>query len=289
MIFKKENELSFEFFPPRNNKEYTNLEETYKVLSDFNPTFVSYTDGAGASKNRDIIKSVEILRKYCDTEVVAHITSCDKEKVDVDLLLSEYLKHDITSFLVIRGDCPTNEFLIDPDEIDFSGENEFRHASDLIQYLKEKGINNIGFGAFPSGHPEDKSFEQTLNTFKAKSDLGGNFSATQLFFDSKEYIRFHNLMKEGGNKVPIYAGIMPLLSLDQAKRFAEICDVQLPSKLEAGFKKCLTKEEERSFGIKYITKMCNELIQYGVDGLHFYTLNRSKAFVDIYSNLEIKK
>ncbi|MEC7926228.1 MAG: methylenetetrahydrofolate reductase, partial [Actinomycetota bacterium] len=248
MIFSKENELSFEFFPPRNNKEYTNLEETYKVLSEFNPTFVSYTDGAGASKNRDIIKSVEILRKYSDTEVVAHITSCDKEKIDVDLLLSEYQENNITSFLVIRGDCPTNEFLIDPDEIDFSGENEFRHASDLIKYLKDKGVSNIGFGAFPSGHPEDKSFDQTVKTFKAKSDLGGNFSATQLFFDSKEYIRFHKIMKEEDSKVPIYAGIMPLLSLDQAKRFAEICDVELPKKLEEGFQKCESKEKERSFG-----------------------------------------
>ena len=286
MIFSKENELSFEFFPPRNNKEYTNLEETYKVLSEFNPTFVSYTDGAGASKNRDIIKSVEILRKYSDTEVVAHITSCDKEKIDVDLLLSEYQENNITSFLVIRGDCPTNDFLIDPDEIDFSGENEFRHASDLIKYLKYKGVSNIGFGAFPSGHPEDKSFDQTVRTFKAKSDLGGNFSATQLFFDSKEYIRFHKTMKEEDSKVPIYAGIMPLLSLDQAKRFAQICDVELPKKLEEGFQKCESKEKERSFGIEYITEMCNELMEYGVDGLHFYTLNRSKAFVDIYSNLE---
>jgi len=94
LIFNKENELSFEFFPPRNNKEYINLEETYKILLEFNPTFVSYTDGAGASKNRDIIKSVEILRKYSDTEVVAHITSCDKEKVDVDTLLDEYQKNN---------------------------------------------------------------------------------------------------------------------------------------------------------------------------------------------------
>ena len=74
-------ELSFEFFPPRNNKEYKSLEETYKVLSKFEPTFVSFTDGAGASKNRDIIKSVKILRKYSETEVVAHITSCDKELI----------------------------------------------------------------------------------------------------------------------------------------------------------------------------------------------------------------
>ena len=289
MIFDKEMELSFEFFPPRNNKEYKSLEETYKVLSKFEPTFVSFTDGAGASKNRDIIKSVKILRKYSKTEVVAHITSCDKEKVDVDELIDEYQKNDITSFLVIRGDCPTNEFLIDPDEIDFSGENEFRHASDLIEYLKSKGINNIGFGAFPTGHPEDKSFEQTVETFKIKSNLGGNFSATQLFFDSEEYKIFFNKMKESNNEVPIYAGIMPLLSLDQAKRFAQICDVELPSKLEEGFEKCNSKEEEREYGIKYITKMCNELIDFGADGLHFYTLNRSKAFVDIHNNLEFKK
>ena len=93
-------------------------------------------------------------------------------------------------------------------------------------------------------------------------------------------------MKVEDSKVPIYAGIMPLLSLDQAKRFAEICDVELPKKLEEGFQKCESKEKERSFGIQYITEMCNELMEYGVDGLHFYTLNRSKAFVDIYSNLE---
>ena len=82
---------------------------------------------------------------------------------------------------------------------------------------------------------------------------------------------------------------MPLLSLDQAKRFAQICDVELPSNLEQGFEKCSSKEEEREYGIKYITKMCNELIDFGADGLHFYTLNRSKAFVDIHNNLEFNK
>ena len=114
------------------------------------------------------------------------------------------------------------------------------------------------------------------------------FSATQLFFDSQEYLNFRKKIDVLDNNVPTYAGIMPLISYEQAIRFAKICDIKLPKKLEDGFKKCNSKDQERSFGIQYITEMCNELIEENVDGLHFYTLNRHKAFKEIYKNLDDK-
>ena len=121
-----------------------------------------------------------------------------------------------------------------------------------------------------------------------KVDQGGLFSATQLFFDSQEYLNFRKKIQVLDNYVPTYAGIMPLISYEQAIRFAKICDIKLPKKLHEGFQQCISKDQERSFGIKYITEMCNELIEENVDGLHFYTLNRYKAFKEIYKNLDEK-
>ncbi len=166
MAFGKEKVLSFEFFPPRNMKEFELLKESCNVLGSYSPNFVSFTDGAGGSKNRDIIEAVKIVREQLDTEIVAHITSCDKQKGDVDQIIDSYLEVDINSFLIIRGDCPTNEFLVDLDELEDEMHTDFKHSSDLIEYLKTKDIDNIGFGAFPAGHPEDKNREETLSTFK---------------------------------------------------------------------------------------------------------------------------
>ena len=249
MTFGKEQVLSFEFFPPRNMKEFDLLKESCSLLAPYSPNFVSFTDGAGGSKNRDIIDAVKIVRKYLDTEIVAHITSCDKQKGDVDRIINTYLEENIDSFLIIRGDCPTNEFLIDLDELEDEINTEFKHSSDLIEYINTKNVQRIGFGAFPGGHPEDKNKEQTLSTFKKKVEAGGSFSATQLFFDINEYKNLYKQIRVFDNTTPIYAGIMPLVSLVQAERFAEICDIDLPEKLQEAYLDCKNKEEERDFGL----------------------------------------
>jgi len=288
MVFGKNLELSFEFFPPRNEREFRTYENTVQQLAQYNPTFVSYTDGAGFSKNREIIDSVQVLRKYMSPEIVAHITSCDKTQNDVDKILNKYIENKIESFLIIRGDCPRDDFLMDLEDFDELN-SEFEHASDLIEYLSKKGIKNIGFGCFPTGHPEDKNQDETLSTFNLKVKSGGNFSATQLFFDFIDYKKFHEFANKESLNVPIYAGIMPLVSYEQAKRFAKICDISLPESLNDGFAGCSSLEEEREFGIKYIADLCNDLIDYGADGLHFYTLNRHKAFNDIYELIKNKE
>ncbi len=286
MTFGKGDTLSFEFFPPRNLDEFATLEQTCSSLASFEPEFVSFTDGAGASKNRDIIEAVKILRKYVDTEVVAHITSCDKQEEDVDKIVNSYVDEGINTFLIIRGDCPTNEFLVDLDDLEKEFNSGFRHASQLIEYLKSNNFNNIGFGAFPSGHPEDKQWKETLNTFKIKVEAGGTFSATQLFFDVDDYKSLYKDIRKFDSLTPIYAGIMPLVSLKQAERFAEVCDIELPKKLKDGFSKCKSKEEERDFGISYIAELCDDLIEFNADGLHFYTLNRATAFIDISKKMK---
>lgn len=287
MVFGKNLELSFEFFPPRNEREYKTYENTVQQLAQYGPKFVSYTDGAGFSKNREIIESVEILRQYMSPEVVAHITSCDKTKSDVDVILNKYIENKIESFLIIRGDCPRDEFLMDLEDFD-ENNSDFEHASDLIEYMFKKGYKNLGFGCFPTGHPEDNNLDETMNTFNLKVKSGGNFSATQLFFDFDDYKKFHENANEKNINVPIYAGIMPLVSFEQAKRFAKVCDISLPENLSDGFASCNTIEEEREFGIKFIADLCDELIKYGADGLHFYTLNRYKAFSDIYKLIKNK-
>jgi len=284
-MFGRNLELSFEFFPPRNEREYDSYEKSVIELSEFNPAFVSFTDGAGFSKNREIIRAVEIYRKYSNSEIVAHITSCDKDKTDVDKIINTYLENKIDSFLVVRGDCPRDEFLMDIDDLENTN-IVFEYSSDLIAYLKQSNIDKIGFGTFPSGHPEDDDINQTISTYKIKVNQGGIFSATQLFFDSQEYLNFRKKIQVLDNNVPTYAGIMPLISYEQANRFAKICDIKLPKKLHEGFQQCNSKDQERSFGINYITEMCNELIEENVDGLHFYTFNRYKAFKEIYINLD---
>ncbi len=289
MTFGKEQVLSFEFFPPRNMKEFDLLEESCSLLAPYSPNFVSFTDGAGGSKNRDIIDAVKIVRQYLDAEIVAHITSCDKQKGDVDRIINTYLEENIDSFLIIRGDCPTNEFLIDLDELEDEINIEFKHSSDLIEYINTKNVKRIGFGAFPGGHPEDKNKEQTLSTFKKKVEAGGSFSATQLFFDINEYKNLYKEIREFDNTTPIYAGIMPLVSLVQAERFAEICDIDLPEKLREGFLDCNNKEEERDFGLSYISDLCDALIEHNADGLHFYTLNRAGPFIEIESKMKMMK
>jgi methylenetetrahydrofolate reductase (NADPH) len=211
---------------------------------------------------------------------MAHITCIGSTKEEIDNILKEFKENGIENVLALRGDPPQGE------EIFIPREGGFRYANELVEFIKEKYDFCIGVAGHPEGHVECPTLEEDLENLKRKVDAGGDFIVTQLFFDNRFYFDFVERARKIGITVPIIPGIMPILNLGQVKRFTEMCGSSIPDKL---LQKLESVKEDNAaveaFGIEHALKQCQGLLDNGAPGIHFYTLNRSKATQQILENL----
>ncbi|WP_025209373.1 methylenetetrahydrofolate reductase [NAD(P)H] [Hippea sp. KM1] len=275
ILNSKKTTISFEFFPPKKAENEHTLFETIEVLKKHNPDFVSITYGAGGStKDKTIDWTLKIKQTY-HLNPMMHLTCISSNKETVDTIAKTLKENKIDNILALRGDIPKD---FNPSTM------EFKYAYQLIEYLKRNWDFSIGVAGYPEGHPESPSLEKDIEYLKMKIDAGGEFIITQLFFDNTKFFDFIERAEKAGIDVPIIAGIMPILSLNQVKRFVEMCGATIPKKLIDS----LTgkdKEESYKIGTDYAIKQCEELLEGGVRGLHFYTLNKYNATKEIIESL----
>lgn len=275
ILSKKDFVISFEFFPPKKVENEKVLFNTIEVLKGYNPDFVSVTYGAGGStKDKTIDWTIKIKEQY-NLNVMMHLTCVTSSKDDVDEILSILEKHNIDNILALRGDIPKDQENI---------KSDFKYAYQLVEYIKNKNFFSIGVAGYPEGHIESESLEKDIEYLKMKVDTGADFIITQLFFDNKYFFDFLDRAEKIGINVPILPGIMPVINLNQVKRFTEMCGATVPDSL---IKKLENKSEEDMFkiGIEYAINQCKELIEANVKGLHFYTLNKYNATTNILEGL----
>ncbi len=162
------------------------------------------------------------------------------------------------------------------------------YASELVGLIKELGDFTVGVAAFPEGHREALSVEADATVMKAKADAGADFAITELFFRPADYLALVDRCTSAGSAMPIIPGIMPITNLGQIKRFAELSGREVPREVVARFDGVSEPSEVRKVGVTIATEMCDELLRQGAPGLHFYTLNRSRATRDIYAALRLR-
>ena len=198
-------------------------------------------------------------------------------------MLENFAKHGIENVLALRGDRPTNQ--PEPPEGWFP---DFKNAVDLLRHLRKQfgQTFSLGCAGYPEKHPEAPDFETDLRRLKEKVDAGADFIITQLYFDNAHFFRFVKRCREMGITVPIIAGIMPVTNVAQVKKFTAMCGSTIPTDMLAELEKIAENPEAVTYyGINSSTKQCRELLAAKVDGLHFYTLNKSKATRQIVENL----
>ncbi len=281
---------SFEFFPPTKESGWEALFASIAELEPLSPGFVSVTYGAGGSTRTHTNDLVLRLRTQTSLDPVPHLTCVGHTRAEVQTILERYAEAGVSNILALRGDAPRGGTA--------SG-GDFPHAADLVRFIREfnaRGLHphprgfGIGVAGFPEGHPETPNTLRLMDHLKAKVDAGADWICTQLFFDNRSFLDWRERCELAGIAVPILAGVMPVLSLANLHRMAELAAcTHVPAKLQRALGRCDGDAESiERVGIHWATQQCLELLDRGVRGLHFYTLNRSAATRQIFRNLGLK-
>ena len=276
--------ISFEFFPPKTQKGADNL--IARVKNDFmplNPAYVSITYGAGGTTQELTKNTILRLKKETPLKIVSHLTCVGMNKTELKALLDEYNELGILDILALRGDPPNGG-------IDFTpAKDGFTYAAELVEFIKKNYPHmNVGVAGFPEGHPATPNRLVELDNLKKKVDVGADYICTQLFFDNRDFYDFRERCELIGINVPIKAGIMPVVSKSNMERIAELSlGARVPAGLLKAMSRTATDEAAERVGIHWATHQSLDLLENGVDGIHFYTLNKSRATLEIFRFLGI--
>lgn len=261
--------LSFEIFPPKKEEALKNIDATLERLCDLHPDFISVTFGAGGSAADN--KTIEIAKKIKNTyhtEPIVHLTCLHYGKKEISEMLKYLEDAGVENILALRGD-------INPD---FPIKDDFKYASELVEYIKSQGNFHISGACYPETHLEAESAVADIRNLKKKVDAGVSHLVSQLFFDNEFFYSFYEKTRIAGIEVPVEAGIMPVTNKAQIERMVNTCGASLPEK----FQKILHKYEndkEALFdaGMVYALNQIVDLIANDVDGIHIYTMNNTRV------------
>jgi methylenetetrahydrofolate reductase (NADPH) len=268
--------VSFEFFPPRSEEGFKSLYQTIDELHPLQPSYVSVTYGAGGSTRAKTVELVEKIQNNLKLRSMAHLTCVGHTAGEIGSILDDLWNAGIRNVLALRGDPPAGQSSF------VATEGGFAYANELVEYVRGRHDFCIGVAGYPEGHPQCLNRTRDLENLKLKVDAGANVVITQLFFDNADFYAFRDKARAMGINVPIIAGIMPILNVSQIKRFISMCGAKIPHPLLTHLES-LEKDPEAVYaaGVEHATNQCRDLIANGVDGVHFYTLNKSKATVEI--------
>ncbi len=281
--------FSFEFFPARTAASAEELYQTIRELEPLKPSFVSITYGAGGGTRELTHQLVARVKETTTIPPIPHLTCVGHSKQEVDQILERYASLGVCNILALRGDPPRGQA-----DYDWS-QGDFRYAADLVKFIREfnesgrhpLGGFGIGVAGFPEGHPATPNRLDEMDHLKAKVEQGADYICTQLFFDNHDFFDFRDRCSLAGIHIPMIAGIMPVTSLASMKRMAELAaGSRYPAKLLRALARANDDfEAVEKVGVHYAAEQCVGLLDGGVDGLHFYTLNKSKVTREIYQSL----
>jgi methylenetetrahydrofolate reductase (NADPH) len=275
--------FSFEFFPPKDDAGEAQLWDAIRALEPYRPTFVSVTYGAGGA-TRD--KTVSITGRIArETELVpmAHLTCVGHTREELEGILDSYVAEGVSHVMALRGDPQEGP------RADWTPtEGGLNYAVDLVELARSRGDFRVGVAAFPEGHPSAASLDHDADVLVAKAEAGAEFAVTQMFFRAEDYFGLVERVRARGADIPILPGIMPILNLSAIRRQGELIGTSVPDDIVA---RIAAFEGDpaavRAEGIKVAAEVCPELLAGGAPGLHVYTLNRSKATLEIFEALQI--
>ena len=268
--------FSFEFFPPKSDEAERALEKALGELEPLAPSFVSCTYGAGGSTRERTREVVLHIHRNTPMVAMAHLSCIAHTTEELRDILADYREAGVENILALAGDPPT-----DPD----ADPGELEYALDLVELIRDQADFSIGVAAHPELHPRSPDRESDRRHLAAKLALA-DFGITQFFFRSSDYLTMIDELDALGCDTPVIPGIMPVTNAKQVQRFAQLSGAEFPPDLAARFEEVADDPAAvRSLGVEVATRLCEELLEEGVPGLHFYTLNRSTATREIYANL----
>lgn len=275
--------FSIEFFPPKTAEGAEKLRATRARLAALGPAYFSVTFGAGGSTQagtRDTV--LEIQRE--GHQAAPHLSCIGRSRQDLREILAEFKSHGIRRVVALRGDLPSGF-----GAVDFSS-GEFHYANELIEFIRAETGDwfHIETAAYPEMHPQAKSPQDDLNNFARKVAAGANAAITQYFYNTDAYFRFMEEVRRIGVAIPVVAGIMPITNYTQLMRFSEMCGAEIPRWIRLKLASFGDDTASiKAFGLDVVTHLCEQLLDGGAPGLHFYTLNQAAATEEIWQRLDL--
>ena len=277
--------ISLEFFPPKEKDAWPGFFEVVEKLKELDPLFASVTYGAGGGTQDNTLEIATRMKRDHAIEPLTHLTSVGASAEKLDGFLQSLRDADIENVLALRGDPPRGV-----EDFDF-GTQEFSHATDVIEFIREGYPEMcVGGAAYPEPHFESPSIQSDLDMVALKVDKGAEFLVTQLFFDNRLYFDYVERLKAMGADVPVIPGVLPIMSLKSAKFILGLCGAAIPGKFLSALERAHEEGGDDAvyeLGIDYATKQARQLIDGGAPGVHLYTLNRAEAVLEIGRNLNI--
>lgn len=279
-----EKSFSFEFFPPKDEAGEQQLWQAITELEPYRPTFVSVTYGAGGTTRDRTVAITEKIARETSLVPVAHLTCVGHTTDELVAVLREITAAGVHHVMALRGDPPGG-----PGAPWEPTEGGLTYASELVALIKETVDVRIGVAAFPEGHVDAASLEADAKVLRAKQDAGAEFAVTEMVLRASDYVGLVERAREIGVEIPIIPGIMPILNLNSMRRMVELSRREIPAEVAT---RLAPYEGDpaalRAEGIAIATELCEALLDAGAPGLHFYTLNRSKATREIFAGLSIR-
>jgi methylenetetrahydrofolate reductase (NADPH) len=267
--------VSFEFFPPQTLEASFRLWDTVQVLAPLQPRFVSVTYGAGGT-TRDLTReAVATLHKSSGLPVAAHLTCVNASRAETLSVARDFAAAGVSDIVALRGDPPKGStgFTAHPDG--------FGSSVELIEGLKAAGDFTIRVGAYPDTHPEAPDAQADVAYLKRKLAAGASEALTQFFFEAETFFRFRDACEKAGIDAPVTPGILPIENWKGAVRFAKACGTRIPGWVVDAFEKAERDGREDLLATAICAELCSDLLDGGVDKLHFYTLNRPELTRDV--------
>lgn len=275
--------ISYEVFPPKDDADGSKLESLFAELNKllvFNPSLVSVTYGAGGTNQNESVEILKRIKSDLKVSPMPHFTCVSTGLDNINKYLNTVEQLEIENILALRGDIPENGNIC----------QDFKHADDLIRYIKSNTKLSVAAACYPEMHKEAESLEKDIFYLKQKVESGADVVYTQMFFNNDHYFSFVEKCEKVGINVPIIPGILPVTSFKQLSRMAQLCRVEIPAR----FLSLLEKHQEdkdyiKKCGIEFASVQCSELAANKARGFHFYTLNKAFAVNEILVNTGITK
>jgi methylenetetrahydrofolate reductase (NADPH) len=263
-------------FPPKTSDKFESVKTAVDKIAALSPDFMSVTYGAGGGTSNYTVSIAKHMQDDLGVTPLAHLSCISSDKADVHAKLEGLRAAGIENVLALRGDLPQ----------DFSGNLDYRYASELVSEIADFGGFCIGGACYPEGHPESATLYSDIENLKKKVDCGCNFLTTQMFFDNDLFYSFLSKVREAGIYVPIIAGVMPVTNAAQIRRMVSLSSATLPTR----FRRIVDRfgdspEAMMQAGIAYATEQIIDLYANGVKAVHVYSMNKPDVASAIKANL----